>query len=120
MGQSKEEDAGVGRARRCHTREGFALLCRALSSFVSQPAERSCTGLQLARTPLSPLPAHPLPPPRLNAGGLAGFAHGVKRGVLGFVVIPLASLLEMSARMADSIRRAVAGTSCLSWVRPPR
>ena len=56
----------------------------------------------------------------LDEEGLNGFAAGLKRGALGFVVLPLASLLEMSSRMADSIRRAVAGSSNVGWVRPPR
>lgn len=71
-------------------------------------------------SPLFPLPNTLSCRIPVRAGGLAGFVQGLKRGILGFVVIPLASLLEMSARMADSIRRAVAGTSSLAWVRPPR
>ena len=44
----------------------------------------------------------------------------MKRGALGVFVLPLASLLEMLASIADSIRRAVAGSSNVGWVRPPR
>lgn len=69
----------------------------------------------------SPSIIHENPAPlHVSPGGLSGLLLGVKRGVLGFVVLPLASLLEMSARMADSVRRAVAGGSSLAWVRPPR
>lgn len=61
------------------------------------------------RLPCAPAPAcPPRTPPALQ------------RGALGLLVLPLASLLEMSARMADSIRRAVAGASSLGWARPPR
>eukprot|EP00887_Chlorella_sp_A99_P007395 scaffold2.g7395.t1 len=56
----------------------------------------------------------------MDEEGLRGLVQGLARGALGFVVLPLASLLEMSARMAQSIRRAVAGASGVGWVRPPR
>ena len=52
--------------------------------------------------------------------GLAGLARGLQRGALGLVVLPVASLLETSAHVAHSIRRAVAGTSGVGWSRPPR
>lgn len=52
--------------------------------------------------------------------GFAGLFKGLRRGALGAVALPLASFLEMSARTADSIRRAVAGSSNLGWMRPPR
>ena len=54
------------------------------------------------------------------AGGLLGLLGGIRRGAIGVVVLPLASLLEMLASTADSIRRAVAGSSNVGWVRPPR
>ena len=44
----------------------------------------------------------------------------MKRGVVGVVVLPLASLLETAARTAESVRSAVAGASSAGWVRPPR
>jgi hypothetical protein len=53
-------------------------------------------------------------------GGVPGLLRGARRGALGAVALPLASLLEMSARLADSIRRGVAGSSGLGWLRPPR
>lgn len=53
-------------------------------------------------------------------GGLLGLVRGLQRGALGAVALPLASLLEMSARFADSVRRAVAGSSNVGWLRPPR
>ena len=59
---------------------------------------------------------HPLTPP----GGFLGLLGGIKRGAIGVVVLPLVSLLEMSASTADSICRAVAGSSNVGWVRPPR
>lgn len=62
-----------------------------------------------------PLPAH-VP----CAGGLWGLLAGIKRGAIGVVVLPLASLLDMLAGASDSIRRAVAGSSNVGWVRPPR
>lgn len=55
-----------------------------------------------------------------HAGGLLGLLGGIRRGAIGVVVLPLASLLEMLASTADSIRRAVAGSSNVGWVRPPR
>ena len=56
----------------------------------------------------------------LEEDGVLGLLRGVRRGALGFVVLPLVALLEMSARAADSVRRAVAGSSNVGWVRPPR
>ena len=56
----------------------------------------------------------------VEEGGLAGLFRGLQRGALGAVALPLAVLLEMSARFADSVRRAVAGSSNLGWLRPPR
>ncbi|PSC70464.1 Methionine gamma-lyase isoform A [Micractinium conductrix] len=56
----------------------------------------------------------------LDEGGFLGLLGGIKRGAIGVVVLPLVSLLEMSASTADSIRRAVAGSSNVGWVRPPR
>ena len=67
-------------------------------------------------TSVSPLPYFP----PLPADGFLGLLGGMKRGAIGLVVLPLASLLEMCASTADSIRRAVAGSSNVGWVRPPR
>lgn len=70
-----------------------------------------CLTLSHIASPLLPSP---------HAGGLLGLLGGMRRGVIGVVVLPLASLLEMLASTADSIRRAVAGSSNVGWVRPPR
>ncbi len=56
----------------------------------------------------------------VEEAGLVGLIKGIQRGVLRAVALPLAVLLEMSARFADSVRRAVAGSSNLGWLRPPR
>jgi hypothetical protein len=53
-------------------------------------------------------------------GGLAGLASGIRRGALGLVILPLASLLGSMAELAESVRRAVAGTNSIGWARPPR
>ena len=52
--------------------------------------------------------------------GLSGFFSGVRHGALGVVLIPVAAFLEMSAETALSIRRSVAGSSNIGWIRPPR
>jgi len=52
--------------------------------------------------------------------GLAGLASGVRRGALGLVILPLASVLGSMAELAESVRRAVAGTNSIGWARPPR
>ena len=56
----------------------------------------------------------------VEEAGLVGLVKGLQRGALRAVALPLAVLLEMSARFADSVRRAVAGSSNLGWLRPPR
>jgi len=56
----------------------------------------------------------------VEEAGIVGFIKGLQRGALRAVALPLAVLLEMSARFADSVRRAVAGSSNLGWLRPPR
>ncbi len=56
----------------------------------------------------------------VEEGGLPGLLRGMQRGALGAVALPLAVILEMAARFADSVRRAVAGSSNLGWLRPPR
>ncbi len=56
----------------------------------------------------------------VEEAGLVGLLKGLQRGALRAVALPLAVLLEMSARFADSVRRAVAGSSNLGWLRPPR
>jgi len=53
-------------------------------------------------------------------GGVGGLVRGIQRGALGAVALPLSSLLEMCATTADSVRRAVAGSSNVGWLRPPR
>jgi hypothetical protein len=75
------------------------------------------TQVYLQPTSVSLLPFFP---PLLPADGFVGLLGGMKRGAIGLVVLPLASLLEMCASTADSIRRAVAGSSNVGWVRPPR
>ncbi|KAG7670791.1 hypothetical protein KSW81_004224 [Nannochloris sp. 'desiccata'] len=56
----------------------------------------------------------------VEEAGIVGFIRGLQRGALRAVALPLAVVLEMSARFADSVRRAVAGSSNLGWLRPPR
>lgn len=56
----------------------------------------------------------------VEESGLGGLVRGMQRGAFRAVALPLAALLEMIARFADSVRRAVAGSSNLGWLRPPR
>lgn len=56
----------------------------------------------------------------LEEGGFRGLLQGARRGALGLVVLPVVAVLEMSARLADSVRRAVAGSNNVGWARPPR
>ena len=56
-----------------------------------------------------------------DEGGVAGFLTGTYRGLVGALVRPLASLLETSAKVADSIRNVVMGPpATVPRVRPPR
>ena len=52
--------------------------------------------------------------------GIRGLVTGLQKGSFKAVALPLAALLEMIARFADSVRRAVAGSNNLGWLRPPR
>lgn len=94
------------------------ILC--LSVFLSIVVHTVWSGPPAPPLPLPPQVRPPLPAFLPNAGGLWGLLAGIKRGAIGVVVLPLASLLEMLAGASDSIRRAVAGSSNVGWVRPPR
>eukprot|EP00884_Botryococcus_braunii_P001070 jgi/Botrbrau1/10964/Bobra.0383s0018.1 len=56
-----------------------------------------------------------------DEGGLVGLLRGTVRGALGALLRPTASLLDMSSRVADSLRLAVMGPRHMaSRLRPPR
>lgn len=56
-----------------------------------------------------------------DEGGLLGLLHGTLRGAVGALVRPTASLLDMSNRVADSLRLAIMGPRPTAGrIRPPR
>ena len=57
----------------------------------------------------------------VDEGGLPGLVRGTARGVSGVGVRPLAAALDLSARMADSVRNAGSGGPTVrARLRPPR
>lgn len=106
------------------TRVGTLLLLVGFSSFQSSTKTTGCTAAARLFPAVVAGNAHytqwTAPLIFTHAGGLLGLLGGIRRGAIGVVVLPLASLLEMLASTADSIRRAVAGSSNVGWVRPPR
>ena len=86
------------------------------SSISSFPADRNLVAASFRG--LIGLVAEPVG--GFEEGGVRGLLRGLRAGVVGAFVIPLASLLEMFAHTADSVRRSVAGSSSVGWLRPPR
>ncbi|KAL6783764.1 hypothetical protein ACKKBF_B05705 [Auxenochlorella protothecoides x Auxenochlorella symbiontica] len=111
------------RPRRVERDGGSALIWRSGTSLLSGEDQGPTNGRGEALLPatlrgLVGLVAEPAA--GAETGGLLGAAHGLVKGSVGVVVLPLASALDMLARTAASVRLAVVGAPALGWTRPPR
>ncbi|KFM26705.1 Methionine gamma-lyase [Auxenochlorella protothecoides] len=95
------------RPRRVERDGGSALIWRSGTSLLSGEDQGPTNGRGEALLPAT-------------LRGLLGAAHGLVKGSVGVVVLPLASALDMLARTAASVRLAVVGAPALGWTRPPR